>query len=490
MSHYQKLTTLISEAALLSSTASTLSWDQETYLPKSAVPYRAQQLSMLSGKAHGILTSSEYAETLEQAGHENALSPTQEANLREWRFEHSRNTKLSVDFIQKESKACALSQAAWEEARSESDFSLFAPHLQTLVDLAKKKADLFGYQDEPYDALLESYERAATTKEVSLLFETLQPALRDLAAEAAKRSTEINAPSLQGPAPLEKQKQLNREIAESLGFDFSAGRIDTTAHPFCTTLGPRDIRLTTRYDEQDFSSSLFGVLHEVGHGLYEQGLPVEEFGHPAGTAVSLGIHESQSRLWENHVGRSEAFWRRWFPRACDLFPHLKKLHFEAFMQSINRAQYSLIRVEADEATYDLHILLRFKLERELLNGELEVKDIPQRWNETFENLFGMTPQNDAEGCLQDIHWSMGGLGYFPTYSLGNLCAAQLFNAAMKKSEISAAFDQAEYHPLLQWLRQEVHQAGSRYLPQDLMQRATGETMQAKAHLEHLQNRFL
>jgi carboxypeptidase Taq len=304
-----------------------------------------------------------------------------------------------------------------------------------------------------------------------------------------ERSASTPKNLLHGDYPVEKQTQLNREIAESLGFDFAAGRIDTTSHPFCTTLGPRDIRLTTRYDATDFTSSLFGVLHEAGHGLYEQGLPEADFGIPSGAAVSLGIHESQSRLWENHVGRSEAFWQKWLPKAAEFFPTLNAIAVEDFLRAIHRSEFSFIRTESDEATYDLHILLRFNLERRLLSGTLEVEDIPKAWNEAFEELFQLTPPDDAHGCLQDIHWSMGGFGYFATYTLGNLNAAQLFQKAMETPGVAQSFEKAEYFPLLQWLRDHVHCHGSVHHPMDLMRIATGHPTVPSPYLKHLQKRF-
>jgi carboxypeptidase Taq len=249
------------------------------------------------------------------------------------------------------------------------------------------------------------------------------------------------------------------------------------------------VRLTTRYDETDFTSSLFGVLHEVGHGLYEQGLPTEEFGRPSGTAVSLGIHESQSRLWENHVGRSRAFWERWLPRAAELFPNLRKLPLDDFLAAIHRAEFSFIRVEADEATYDLHILLRFNIERQLLNGTLSVNQVPKAWNDQFEILFGLRPPDDAHGCLQDIHWSLGGLGYFATYTLGNLNAAQLYARANQDRTIYSSTNSANYAPLLEWLRRNIHSHGSAFLPNELMKKATGQGTDATAYLNHLSERF-
>jgi carboxypeptidase Taq len=286
------------------------------------------------------------------------------------------------------------------------------------------------------------------------------------------------------------QQDFNREVAEALGFRFSAGRIDSSAHPFCTTLGPSDIRLTTRYDEADFTSSLFGVMHEVGHGLYEQGLADDDFGTPAGESVSLGIHESQSRLWENHIGRSRAFWEKWYPRAQAHFPCLASLPLDAFMRHVLRSEFSFIRVEADEATYDLHILLRFDLERQLVNGSLAVADVPDAWNEAFGALSGLRPPDDRRGCLQDIHWSMGGLGYFPTYTLGNLHAAQLFAASQAVPEIADSVKKADYAALLDWLQKHVHCHGATIEPAEIIRLATGREPSAEAHLQHLRNRYL
>ncbi len=280
-------------------------------------------------------------------------------------------------------------------------------------------------------------------------------------------------------------------MAEAIGFDFKAGRIDTTTHPFCTGLGPADTRLTTRYDTANFAQSLYGVLHEAGHGLYDQGLPGEDYGTPMGSAVSLGIHESQSRLWENHVGRSRAFWERWFPVACRHFPHLKKFTPEQMTRAVNRVSPSFIRVEADEMTYDLHIILRFDLEQKLVAGEMSVADLPAAWNEQFEKSLGLKVPNDALGCLQDIHWSLGSLGYFPTYTLGNLNGSQLMQRARKDvAGLENQLQGGNYDTLLAWLRNKVHRHGQRYQPQKLMEVATGEPTSAACHLEYLRRKFL
>lgn len=487
MSAFDNLSKLLTEKYLYSTTASTIGWDQETFMPAKGVAHRADQLALLSGKVHELGTNDPFRAALEAA--EAEALPEQSENLRELRHQFDRATKIPQSLVEKDSQSSSLAKSAWAKARKENDFATFAPHLETLLKIAREKAELWGYEDEPYTALLAGYERGANTSEIVTLFDSLKSDLTSIAAEAVAQSQDIPADTLLGEAPIEKQVLLNREIAESIGFDFEAGRIDTTTHPFCTSLGPEDVRLTTRYEENNFASSLFGVLHEAGHGLYEQGLLPHEAHLPTGESVSLGIHESQSRLWENHVGRSRPFWERWLPRTQELFPHLRKLDLDTFLTSVNRANYSFIRVEADEATYDLHILLRFQLERRLLTGDLAVKDIPSAWNELFTELFGMTPPSDTEGCLQDIHWSMGGLGYFPTYSLGNLNAAQLFKSAMSEPEVFAAFAKADTTPLLKWLRSKIHTKGSALLPQDLMRAATGRATEADDYLAHLRARF-
>lgn len=473
---------LLREIAILNSTSATLDWDQETYAPSKGVEFRSKQMAYFAGKVHELKTSAAFQEGLENAS-------LGEANQRELTHQFDRATKLPKELVERASETSTLAKAAWSEAREKDDFSLFAPHLSKLLEIAREQADHWGYEDEPYDALLSEYERAAKTREVAGLFDSISQDLAQIAATAVEKSAAIPADLLHGPAPIHEQMTLNREIAESLGFHFEAGRIDTTEHPFCTTLGPADIRLTTRYDENDFASSLFGVMHETGHGLYEQGLPADDFHLPSGQAVSLGIHESQSRLWENHVGRSRPFWERWLPRAQQLFPHLRDIDLDQFLTAINRAAYSSIRVEADEATYDLHILLRFKLERALMAAELEVSDVPGIWNDTFESLFGFRPTNNREGCLQDIHWSMGGLGYFATYSLGNLNAAQLHNCAAQDSEVIGAARQGNFIPLLEWMQKKIHAKGSTLFPQDLMESATGFPTKPDAYLAHLRERF-
>lgn len=481
----------VREISLVSSAGSILSWDQETYLPPGSADYRSEQLSYLAAHAHKLATSENFLKSLDEAeAADDGSDKTLSANLRELRRESDRSVKIPTDLVANESTAESAGHHAWIAAREASDFSLFSPHLETLVDFALRKADLWGFTNEPYDALLEGYERATSTADIASMFDQLVEKLAPLSAQAVAKTQALTPQLPPGPYPISAQQDFNALVAAEIGFDFQHGRIDTTTHPFCTTLGPRDIRLTTRYEESDFTSSLFGVMHEAGHGMYEQGLPSEDFGLPSGSAVSLGIHESQSRLWENQVGRSPDFWEKFYPIAREHFPQLRDFPLQSFLRYIHRAEFSPIRVEADEATYDLHIILRFRIERMLLNREIKVSDVPSVWNDLFRKSFGFSPPDDARGCLQDIHWSMGGIGYFPTYTLGNINAAQLFVAATSDPEISTATSAANYAPLLKWLQENVHAHGATLNPSTLIEKATGSPPSTTAYLAHLKSRYL
>lgn len=480
----------VKQIALINSTSGILSWDQETYLPSGSATYRSKQLSYLAGHAHDLATSEDYLNALSEAeASDHGGDTTFSANLREIRRESDRSTKIPTQLVAEESSAQSAAHHAWIAARKDSDFATFAPHLQNLVDFAIKKADLWGYKNEPYDALLEGYERGTSTAAIAKLFDSLQTELAPLSAIAVEKTTTLKPQLPDGPYPISAQKDFNALVAAELGFDFKHGRIDTTTHPFCTTLGPKDVRLTTRYDQNDFTSSLFGVMHEAGHGMYEQGLPNDDFGLPSGSAVSLGIHESQSRLWENQIGRSAQFWEKFYPMAQAHFKQLANFPLQDFLAFVHRAEFSPIRVEADEATYDLHIILRFRIERMLLNKEITVAQVPATWNELFRESFGFSPQDDAHGCLQDIHWSMGGIGYFPTYTLGNINAAQLFHAANQVPEIQQANAAANYTPLLTWLRENIHRHGAIYNPSTLIEKATGTPPDTSHYIAHLKQRY-
>ena len=430
---YRQLIERTREIALLNGSAAMLYWDQQTFMPPKALEFRAEQLSYLTGRSHRLFTATEVGDWLqacEDAGLTTGADDAVAANVRGWRRHYDRATRLPAELVEEYERAKVMGNTAWMEARRLSEFSRFAPFLEKIFALTRQLADLWGYEATPYDALLEGFEPGARAADLQTLFASLRPAVVELLGPASERSARVPSDLLAGHYPVAAQEAFNREVAAALGFDFEAGGITTTTHPFCSGVGPGDCRLTTRYDETNPLVSLYGVMHEAGHGMYEQGLPRAAYGTPAGTAVSLGIHESQSRLWENQVGRGREFWTHWLPRAAEYFPTLAARTPEEMFAAVNRVKPSYIRVEADEVTYDLHIILRFGLERRLLDGSLKVADVPAAWNEEFRDMFGLEVPDDAHGCLQDIHWSEGLIGYFPTYTLGNLNAAQLFRRAL------------------------------------------------------------
>ncbi|MBL9150952.1 MAG: carboxypeptidase M32 [Verrucomicrobiales bacterium] len=488
---YPKLIALTRELKLLQDAAALLSWDQETQMPRDGVAWRAEQMAWFGGEVHRRFTAPEVGDWIaasEAAGAEPGSDEA--ANVREWRHAYDRATRVPAELVEAFERTRAIAKSAWAAAREASDFAAFAPHLEKLIDLSRRKAEYWGHGGRTYDALLDEFERGASSARLTALFADLRPELVAIAAEALEREP-FDAGRLAGDYPVERQQAFNREVAEAVGFDFAAGRIDAAVHPFCTGLGPRDTRLTTRYDVADFRSSLFGVLHEAGHGLYDQGLRGECHGQPVGEAVSLGVHESQSRLWENHVGRSRAFWETWLPRAAVHFPHLARLTPEDLYRSVNQAERSHIRVEADEVTYDLHIMLRYEMETAIFDGGLAVADIPGEWNRRFEDLLGLKVRHDAEGCLQDIHWSLGIFGYFPTYSLGNLNASHLMAAARRqRPDLDGQMAAGDYSGLLDWMREKIHRPGSRLLPEALIAQAAGSAATPEAHLAHLRSRYL
>lgn len=488
-SGYKNLIALGRQLQLAGDSQALLSWDQEVLLPKKGISYRAEQIAWLSGWIHERFTGPEVGDWIAEA-EGSAETEIERANLREWRHQYDRATCLPKSFVEKLADTEVRSKSAWAEAREKSDFSLFSPWLAKLVDLSREQAELWGYGDRPYDALLDKFERGATTDRLTEILENLREQLIPIVEEATAQER-FDDSFLRGEYPVENQKAFNHEVAASIGFDFEAGRIDTAVHPFCSGMGPADTRLTTRYDLSDFRSSLFGVLHEAGHGLYDQGLPEELRGQPAGSAASLGVHESQSRLWENHVGRSRSFWEKWLPRAQHFFPGLEGVTVDQMFRAVNTAELSYIRVESDEVTYDLHVLLRFELEKLIFSGDLSITDVPGEWNARFEKYFGLAVSDDAKGCLQDIHWSMGIFGYFPTYSLGNINAAHLAKAAVDQDPgIADEMNRGEYSGLLSWMRKKIHERGSILMPDDLVSEAAGSPATTEALVAHLKRRYL
>ncbi len=493
---YQQLLLLVRKSALLGSCGSVLSWDRETYMPSGGNEHRANQLSLLSGVAHEWSTTPQIGDLLNQLADSelnDAADSDTAVNIREIRRAYDRSRKLPQRLVEEISRVSALAQHHWAESRSRSDFKTFCPWLEQIIALKREEAAAVGFAEggEPYDALLDEYEPGANSADVAAVFDALRQEVVPLldAIKAAPKTP--NTALLSQHFPTDQQAILGREAASAIGFDFHKGRLDVTTHPFCSGFGPGDCRLTTRYDESFFSSAFFGTLHESGHGMYEQGLPEHAFGTPLGSSVSLGIHESQSRMWENLVGRSRAFWQHFYPRAQALFPNaLSSSSLDEFHFAVNTVSPSFIRVEADEVTYNLHIMLRFDLERDLISGRLKPADVPEAWNSRFTSDFGITPPNDTQGCLQDVHWSAGLLGYFPTYALGNMYASQFYAAAEAElGDLQLLFAKGEFTPLLNWLRAHIHDHGQRFTASRLVEVVTGTSLSNAPLMQQLNARF-
>lgn len=492
---YAELTDHVKQTGLLESCASVLGWDEQTYMPTGGAEHRSNQLGLLAGMIHERATSPKVGEWLGAIeGSPIVADPDSisAANVREIRRDFDRATKLPRRLVEELSKTCTLGQHAWVNARKQSRFADFLPWLEKIVALKREEAQAVGYgKGVPYDALLDAYEPGMTSADVTRLFTPLRDGLVKLIAAIRESGKAPPREILTRKYPVEAQRGFSLKAATQMGFSLDDGRLDVAAHPFCSGFGPGDVRLTTRYDERHFPGAFFGTLHEAGHGIYEQGLDRSQFGLPCGAACSLGIHESQSRMWENFVGRGRAFWTHFFPQAKEAFPEaLSEVSVEDFYRAINDVQASYIRVEADEATYNLHILLRFDLERPLIAGDLQPRDVPTVWNETFTKYFGIKPPDDRQGCLQDIHWSGGMIGYFPTYSLGNMCAAQLFEAAGHDlGDLPKQFAKGEFGPLKSWLNEKIHRHGRRYRPLKLMERVTGRSLSHEPLLQHLHGKY-
>lgn len=489
---YDRLAAHSRESALLGSALSLLYWDQRTMIPPAGQAGRAEQVAALTGVLHRRATDPRIGEWLGAVeAAPGAFDPDGPgmANIRGWRRDYDLSVKVPLKLATALALAGSEGQTAWEAARAADDFRAFAPHLSRLLDLSRQKAEALGYAAEPYDALLDLFEPGETAASLVPIFAQLRAATADIPALTAGRP-EAGPDLPAGPYPPEDQAALDREVAVALGLPLSASRLDTSVHPFSTLIGPGDARVTVRHDPADFTKSLFSAIHETGHALYSLGHSGRHWGAPMGEAVSLGVHESQSRLWENFVARSEAFWEFFLPRAKARFPVLAGVGPKTVFRAVNRVRPGLIRVDADEVTYNLHVLLRFELELALFRDELQVPDLPEAWREKSRELLGVVPPSEATGVLQDVHWSGGAFGYFPTYTLGNVYAAMLFEAAGEAlGDLAEMFRRGRFEPLLSWLRENVHRHGRAYPPRELIRRATGRELTAEPLLAHLRGKF-
>lgn len=492
---FQTLLTEARETTLLQTTADALEWDERTGMPPEAGEYRADQVTLLRGMVHRRRTAPQLGERLASlAEWDQAADPHSDigATVRCMQEDYRRDCRLPQRLVEALARATIRGQQRWDAARRADDFSTFLPALEEIVSLKREAAAALALPGQSlYDALLDEYEPGAKAAELSGVFGELRVELVRLLKELREAPRQPQVTILERSYAIDAQRQLSRMAAEAVGFDFHRGRLDETSHPFCTSLGPDDCRILTRYERNWFSGGLFGTLHEAGHGMYDQGLRREWYGLPPGTAVSLGIHESQSRMWENLVGRSRAFWTYFYPRLREAFPGVvDDVSVDAFHHAVNVVRPSLIRVEADEATYNLHIIVRFELEQRLLDRSLEARDLPAAWNAAYASDIGIAPPSDADGVLQDVHWSAGLIGYFPTYTLGNLYAAQLFEAAGRElGDLDAMFAAGEFTPLLQWLRQSIHRHGRCFTPAELIEKATGRPPESGPLIQSLRQRY-
>ena len=484
------------EIATLNSVSALLGWDQETYMPPGGGDARAEQMALLAKLMHERKTSAELGDLLAEAeGDQAGGDEIVQANLREARRDYDRATRLPGDLVEALARTGSKAQDAWKAARAESNFAAFKPWLEEMMTLTRRKAEcLFDASagGELYDALLDEYEQGATAEEVAGVFAPLRDRLSALIKDIADNGTPPDTSPLDIAVPEDRQHALGMFILEAMTFELDRGRLDVTTHPFCSGLAPGDTRLTTRYKGERWTDSLYGTMHEAGHGLYEQGLPKDtRFGEPAADDTGLGTHESQSRMWENLVGRSREFWS-WFKPHVDRIAGsgLEKYSAEDLYRATNTAKPSYIRVEADEATYNLHVMLRFELERALLRGDLSVGDLPGAWNEKFESMLGLKVPDDRRGCLQDVHWSFGLVGYFPTYTLGNLYAAQYWGAIRAAiPDLDAQIGRGELGPLREWLRDNIHVHGRRFRAAELCEQLTGKALSADPLMAYLEGKL-
>jgi carboxypeptidase Taq len=482
----------ITDATYLASVLNMLSWDQEVMMSPKGAELRAQTVAAVSGLLHEKILAINHDALLTNLKHlvdQGKIKNDDAVIVKEtWRL-YERKKKLPDAFVREMAETISRAFTIWVEARKKSDFKLFQPWLEKIISLKRKEASYVGYSDSPYDALIDEYEPGMTTKNAEAILEDLRNFLVPFIASLKKRKKSL-LPKIKGKFLIPDQIKLNNFIAEKLGFDLSAGRIDVSAHPFTTNFNPHDVRFTTSYNDTNLWVALGATIHETGHALYEQGLSAKHFGTPLAEAISLGIHESQSRLYENIIGKSKAFWHYFYPELKKRFPQLKKISATDFYESITRVEPSLIRTESDEVTYNLHIIIRFEIERALIESKLKVKDVPKVWNEKVKHYLGISVPDDAHGVLQDMHWASGGVGYFPTYSFGNLYSAQFYKTMERQiPNLSQKIADSEFKPIQIWLGKNIHIHGKRYSAAEIIKKVTGEPLTSRYFIDYLKEKY-
>ncbi|MBX3066389.1 MAG: carboxypeptidase M32 [Anaerolineae bacterium] len=493
-SAYEKLKTKLAQLVSLENIQALVEWDQQTQMSEGSGASRARHLEALSGLTHEIAVSDELGKLIEAAEVENAgaaYDSDEASMIRVAKRNYERARKLPTDLVSEMSRATSVGFEEWVKARANNDWKAFVPALKKIVELKQQEIECRGYKDHPYDALLDTYELGLTAAAVEGMFSELRKDLVPLVKAIGAKVDAVDDSCLHQPFDETDQRAFSELVITRMGYDFKRGRQDRAVHPFCTSFSQDDVRITTRFDPNWLNPAMFGTFHEAGHAMYEQGSAPALEGTVLNGGTSLGVHESQSRLWENVVGRSRQFWTYWYPRLQGVFiEQFKDVSLDAFYRAVNKVHPSFIRVEADEATYNLHIMVRFEIERDLFGGKLAVEDIPQIWNDKFNDYLGVVPPTDALGCLQDIHWSAGLLGYFPTYSMGNLLSVQLYDTALKQyPTIPDEIAVGEFGSLLRWMRENIHQYGQKYEPQELVKRATGEPMQSRSYMAYLKQKY-
>lgn len=482
---FEALSSRLQDLNAIRAAIAMMDWDQQTYMPRGGADARAEHVGILSRMFHEMFTADETANLLSKA---RADDEDQAATLRVVKRDLELATKIPTELVAEKSRLAARAHEEWIDARANNNFKGFAPTLERMFEIARQEAEYLGYKDHIYDALLDLYEEGATAADARKMFEDLKAPTVDLVRKI-KEQPQIDDSKLYGEWDTAKQSQYTQMLVKAIGFDMNRGRQDTAPHPFCTGWSIGDVRLTTRYKPY-IGSAIFGSLHEAGHGMYEQGSPMAWDRTPLAGGVSLGLHESQSRTWENIVGRSKAFWSYFLPDLQKTFPALAGFDLDTWYRAINKVEPSLIRVEADEVTYNLHVLVRFEIECDVLTGALAVKDMPEAWNSKYEQYLGIQPKGDGEGCLQDVHWSQGSIGYFPTYSMGNLLSYQIWNALAKDlGSPDEMIAKGEFAPILGWLREKVYSKGRKYTPRDLIMRVTGKPMGAADYVDGLAKKY-
>jgi carboxypeptidase Taq len=487
---YNEYKKLLQKAADINNAAAVLGWDQEVYMPPKGANFRGRQLATLATQAHEILTGAELEQLLATLTTDTGLNELERANIIRSNEDFQKNKKLSQEFVEELSMQTSECFNAWVEARKKNDFGVFAPSLKKMLVLKKEQAKLYGYEQHPYDALLDEYEPGATVGMLDKVFAGVKEQM-PLILDKIKTATQVDDSIFHQHYPSQAQWDFSVDVLKTMGYDFEAGRQDYSEHPFTTSFGPTDVRITTRVSEDNYASLLWSTIHEGGHALYEQGLAEEQYGLPLGSAASLGIHESQSRLWENCIGRGIDFWSFFYPRLVKYFPEqLGDIPVEKFFAASNKVIPSLVRTEADEVTYHFHVLIRYEIEKALLEGQMEVEDLPRAWNELYQKYLGITPPDDKSGVLQDVHWSHGSFGYFPTYTLGSFYAAQFYAKAIDDIDgLNAKIAAGDSAELLVWLRTNIHRHGRRYTSEELCEQVTGKKLDASYFIRYIQAKY-